>query len=802
MLLWLALQSGASAAQESTPQSNDPLPAQDPPAEPKKDDASTKLEKVVVTANKREQLLTDVPMAVSAISGKDLEKNGERTFADYAQKIPALNFGYYGEGRQRISIRGLQAPTGVSTVAYLVDGIEQGDSPPDPDLFDIDHIEVLRGPQGTLYGAGAVGGAIKILTNRANPYAFQTKFLGSAGYNVAGAWQHDVNAMANVPLIPGELGARVVGFQRSADGYITVREPDFNNPPSTPAYRFKSYSSRNIVASDANTTAVRGGRLAVDWKAGNDLTIGAKYMTESSKIKYGPMQSVDLDERYGGYNVVQGCACALSDDITDHDYAQTTFNVDWNWGFAKFESVTGIAEVKEDIGSPLFIVLPAVDTALAIAGQTPPITIPALPDPIRQILLDAGLPTEAAVGDMFDFRLINRHNYTSQEFRLVSAPTDFPLTWTAGLFYKLENREAFEDVYSGPNLGPILGGNDGTPYEQVNLHFRTEEYAAYGQLEYAITQKLSALAGVRYYRANLEDTAVGGGTDGSVFTPRFKDVSPKFTLSYHVTDSALAYATAAKGFRIGGVNFSTIDPPPPNLTRYYEPDVLWNYEVGMNTLIFDGRLSANFALFDCQWKNLQDEIVVRSNPTVDAQGNFHPGGNERMVINAGRAYSRGVEAELSASLPLDLTWTLSGAYLDAAIGQDQANPANGGVIPKGTRLENVPRFAGNTSLTHELRFGNGWGLASSVNYTYRGRTHADITNPTEARSPAYHLVDLRMGVHGQNQRWSVDAFANNVLNARASSFTFQNSGTPYTLPFHTDVPLAYRTVGLRANVTF
>jgi outer membrane receptor protein involved in Fe transport len=796
------------APAQETPPGNDPLPAQEPPAEPKQNekDTGTRLEKVVVTANKREQLLTDVPMAVSAISGKDLEKNGDRTFADYAQKIPALNFGYYGEGRQRISIRGLQAPTGVSTVAYLVDGIEQGDSPPDPDLFDIDRVEVLRGPQGTLYGAGAVGGAIKIMTNRANPYAFQAKALGSISADVTGTAQHDVNAMVNLPLIRGELGARIVGFERRGDGFITVREPDFNNAPG-----LKSYSSDNIIAEDANTTYVKGGRLAVDWKAASDLSIGAKYMTELSRIRYGPMESADLNERYGGYNVVQGCACAISDDITDHEYRQTTFNVNWRLPFAQLESVTGMAEVREDLGSPLFIILPVAETALGVVGVQSPIAIPQLPAVIRQILQDAGAPTNAAVGDMFDFRLVNQYSYVSQELRLFGGPSGwFPLTWTAGVFYKLENREAFENVFAGPNLGPVLNsGPDGT-YDQVNLHFHTEEYAAYGQLEYAITEKLSALAGVRYYRGNIVDTALGGGTDGTVFPRSFRDASPKFTLSYHLTDSMLTYATAAKGFRIGGVNFSTVDPPPPNLQRYYEPDVLWNYELGLNSTLFDSRVSANLAVFTCNWSNLQNELYVHSNPQVDPgsitpdnpAGVFHAGGNERLIFNAAKAYSRGIEAELSALLPLDLTWALSGAYLDAAIGQDLPNPALGGTIPKGTRLENVPHFAGNTSLTHELRFGDGWGVASAVSYTYRGETHSDITNPNESHAKAYHLVDARVGLHSAAQVWSADLFVNNILNARASSFSFQNSGTPNTLPFHTDVPLAYRTVGLRMAYNF
>ncbi len=814
------LHSSPSLAQENNPPATPPE-AQEPPAAelvpedttaststpPAPDESetrsgSTRLEKVVVTANKREQVLTDVPMSISAISGKDLEKNGAKSFTDYAQTVPSLNFGNYGEGRQRISLRGLQAPTGVSTVAYLVDGIEQGDSPPDPELFDIDHIEILRGPQGTLYGAGAVGGAIKIQTNRANQYAFQSRFLGSLSKNAPGAAGYDLNGMVNVPLIKGELGARVVGFRRHADGYITIREPNFNNPPP-----FKSFSDENVLKTDANFTTVSGGRLAVDWKAASDLTVGAKYSTETRHTGYGPGQSIDADEKYGGYNFKRG-STPLSGDSVMQEYRQATFNVDWKTPWFGVQSVTGMADVKEDLGMGFFIVLPVIETAEGVVGVPLPIDIPALPAELRAILDDLGLPSGAAVGDMFEIALINQHSYISQELRLVSAPSSSPLTWTTGLFYKVENRQAYEDVFAGPVLGPVLAP-DG-PYDQVNLRFFTEEYAVYGQLEYAITQKLTALAGLRYYRANLEDTATGGGTDGSVFTPRFSDVSPKFTLSYHFTDTFLAYATAAKGFRIGGVNFSTVKPPPPNLQRTYDPDVLWNYEIGINSTLFDGRVSLSAAIFNSIWKNLQNELFVHSDPAIEPgsvtpdnpTGVFQAGGNERIVINAGRAHSRGVEAESTVLLPLDLTWTFAGAYIQAALDQDLPNPATEGTIPKGTSLENVPHFAGSTSLSHDLRFNGGWGLASSVSYIYRGETHADITNPDESVSEPYSLINVRLGLHGRSAKWSADVFANNLLNERASSFTFNHSGTPNTLPDHTDSPLAYRTIGLRASYSF
>ena len=748
---------------------------------PRTNDGSTRLESVMVTANKREQLLQDVPMSISAVQGKDLEKNGAKTFADYALTVPALNFGSYGEGRARINLRGLQAPTGVATVAYLVDGVAQSNSPPDSELFDIDRIEILRGPQGTLYGEGAVGGAIKVITSGANPNAFLAKFNGSYAVNAAHATQNDVNGMVNIPLLHDTLGLRFVGFRRHANGYITVREPDFNNPPG-----FKSYSSKNIVATDANTTDVLGGRAALDWLASPELAVKLKYNVENREVAYGPAESPMLEEKYGPYQVTRG-SNPIAGDFINHKYRQGTLDVSWDLPSVNIQSVTGLATVEEPLGSSLLVVLPLVETGASIAGVTLPIALPGLPQVVTGPLGDLGLPTGESVGDLFTFTLTNKYRFITQEVRAVSLPNGGPWTWTGGAFYKAEHRVAFERVMPGPNLA-ALGNTD------VSLLFTSNEYAVYGQGEYAFNPQWTAVAGVRYYHAKLFQTANGGGTDGTAYQPTYTDVSPKFTLSWHANDHVLVYTTAAKGFRVGGANFNTVNPPPPNMPATYDPDVLWSYEVGINSTLFDGRMTANGAIFTSNWKNLQNEVLLHSNPTVGPDG-LESGGSERVVINAGKAYARGVEFELTSILPLDLTWTVGGAYLDAAIGQDLPNPAlDGAVIPKGTPLENVPHWAGSSSLTHDRRFAGGWGVSSSLVWSYRGQAHSDILNPRASISPAYQLVNVRSGVKGADDKWAVDLFVNNLFNKRASSFTFQSTDTA--------LPLAYRTIGARLNYNF
>ena len=735
-------------------------------------DRGTRLDEIVVTANKRQQFLQDVPMSITAIRGQDLEKMGAKSFIDYAQTVPALNFGYYGEGRARVNIRGLQAPTGVATVAYLLDGVAQGESPPDAELFDIDRIEVLRGPQGTLYGEGAMGGAIKVLTNSANPLASLSKIAASYGVNEAGAPQHDLNGMINVPLIQDQLGLRVVGFQRHSDGYITVREPEHDNPDG-----FRDYDSDNVIKTNANDNDVHGGRLSLDWKALRELSVGVKYSTQKSNAGYGPAQSPELEKQYGEYQVTRGYN-PLVGDFTRHDYRQGSVLVNWEMPFAQLESVTGYADVKEDLLTGVFVEIDA-----NLAGEVIGVPIP------------GAIPDQQGVAGMIDFRLINQWSYLLQEFRLASIPGEFltfdgDFNWTVGIFNKIQSRQAFAELRDDGNFSGALD-------DDINLHFDSVEYALYGQGEYAFTPKFALLLGARYYRAELDQHAIGQGINGCVEQPvddpftscekrlefLYNDVSPKITLSYHFTDDILLYTTAAKGFRSGGANFTTANPPPEGVPPTYDPDVLWSYELGMNSVLFDGGMTVNTAVFMADWTNMQQEIRAENDL----------GQGDRVVLNAGSATAQGIELETNTLLPWGFSLNAGGAYIIAEMNEDVPNPnIDGGAIPAGTPLENQPRTSGSAGLSHAAPF-NGWALTSAVMWSYRGQTHADILNHTKAVSQPYNLWNVQVGAKGGTD-WSADLFVKNVFDKRASSFTFPH--------LDTDLPVGWRTIGLRLNYAF
>jgi iron complex outermembrane recepter protein len=711
------------------------------------------LETVVVTAQKYAQDLKDVPMSVAAITGKKLEEEGQLTFTDYAQTVPSLNFASFTEGQNRINIRGMQGITGAATVAYLVDGVVQSldTGSPDNELFDVNRVEVLRGPQGTLYGAGAVGGAIKIITNSADPTKFEARVSGSLEENEQHAAGHDVAGMVNLPLIQDTLALRAVITQRSMDGYITVREPNFDNSAASSilGIPLKNYSSQNIVATDANSVNVKSGRVGLTWYPTSDhnLEVTAKYGEQRDDLGYASAISPSLQSQYGTFNLTEGGNPAEASK-SPLDYKQGNITVNWQLSAVHLESITGYSLLQIDNDLP---------TALSVP-------------------IGPGIN----LGDVLGVQLTNQHRYLSQEVRLESVDAG-PLKWTTGLYYENTLSNILELTEAGPVIAAVdpdnLFGLDST----TAVVQRSREYAIYGQAEYAFTEKWSAILGVRWYQDDYASILAGG----AAITPVFVSTSPKIGLSYHYDENVLFYANIASGFRPGGVNFPTITPAPAGFFTNYDPDKVVNYEMGVNSVLMDGKVSFDAAIFDAKWQHFQEDLLLTN--TLGAQ--------ETITSNAGRAHSAGAEFELTAALPLHLTGQIGGSYLDARLDDAAPNPdLPGGVVPSGTRLENVPPWSGHASLTQEYPIFTDLKLVDSVQYTYRGQTHSDILQANQTLSAPYSLVDLRVGLKDAGNKWEANLFLNNAFNKLASNFAFQSTDTVFIMPL--------RTLGVRASYNF
>ena len=704
-----------------------------------------RVEEIIVTAQKRAQSIDDVPMSVSAVTGVQLEQDGSKNFTDYAQTVPGLNFGSLGEGQNRINLRGMQGITGAATVAYFVDGVSQGQDTgsPDNELFDVNRIEVLRGPQGTLYGEGAVGGAIKIETNAPDPREFSGRAQVSYSQNSEDAAQQAINGMVNIPLITDQLALRVVGYKRDTDGYIQLREPDFTNPAG---FGFTDYSSQNIVGADGNDGDLKGGRVALAWTPSDAVSVIARYNVQRNDLGNSTAVSPSLESQYGLYNQTQGLSSAAH-DWAKQNYDQGSLDIRVDFGGVSLESITGYASIETHQLLPSFIV--------------------------------ADLGGGFVIGDMFTTDLLNDDDTFTQELRLAST-SEGPLTWTIGAFYKDVDSIAVAHQAPGPNFRILDPTNAFGLDSTLEIQRDNKEYALYGQAEYALNDRWSAIVGARYY-----DAEVGMRFGDSDFKPKFDDFSPKVGLSYRTSPDVLFYTTIARGFRVGGVNVPTISPPPNGFTDQYDPDHVLSYEIGVNSVLADGRLRADAAVFYARWEDMQQEILL----TNDL------GQQQTIVANAGRAHSSGIEAELTALLPAYFTLTLGGAYLDSELDEDAVNPnIPGGVVPAGTRLENVPKLSGSISLSQEYPLNNNLLLASSLSATHRGEAHAAILDVANSTSEAYTLVNLRIGLKQAGGAWDVSLFANNLFDETACAFNLDFVDTRFLLPS--------RTIGVRGSFSF
>jgi iron complex outermembrane recepter protein len=727
--------------------------AQQAPQTPQAAPPEEQLESVVVTAQKYSQELKDVPMSLSVLTGQSLEEAGQLSFTEYAQTVPSLNFATFSDGQNRINIRGMQAITGAATVAYLVDGVVQSldTGSPDNELFDINRIEVLRGPQGTLYGAGAVGGAIKIITNQADPTQFEARASGAVEENAQHASGHDLEGMVNLPLLHDTLALRLVATQRTMDGYITVREPQFDNSAASAAFGvpLKNWSNQNIVATDANTVTVKSGRAGLTWlpTQDHDLEITAEYGEQKSDIGWAPAISPSLAPVYGTFNQIEGQNSAAT-SASPLDYRQGNVTVHWHLPAVNFESITGYSRLN-------------------IVNQIPS-------------FIDVPLAPGLAVGDVLQTALTNTHRFISQELRLESA-TSGPLKWTAGLFYEDTRSDILEVISDGPVFSVLDPTNSFGIAQTIAAVQTSKEYAAYGQLEYAFTKQWSLILGGRDYRDDYTSEFPGTPTQ----SPTFTAFSPKIGVAYHYTDDVLLYSTISNGFRAGGVNIPTISPPPNGFQESFNPDKVWNYEIGVNSLLMGGRLRVDSAVFYAQWTDFQEDLLLTNSL----------GQQETITSNAGRAHSAGLEFEVSAVLPWHFIGKIGGAYLDAELDQDAPNPnLPGGIVPKGTTLENVPRWSGSVSLTQELPIATQVHLVDELLYTYRGQTHADILFANQTVSPAYSLLNFRVGLKSARNTWEGYLYLNNAFNKLATNFAFQNSDTEFIVPL--------RTFGVRLSYNF
>ena len=683
---------------------------------------------VVVTAEKRSSTVQKTAISISVISGQELQNEGISSVVGVAQQVPGVSFKSSGPGQTEFEMRGLTSTGGESpTVGFYLD--ETPLTPPamaqngkvviDPDLYDMARVEVLRGPQGTLYGAGSMGGTIKLVTNQPNltSYGASAEVIGSGTYG--GGFNHTENAMVNLPLINDVLALRVVGTDKYVDGWIS-REVLDSFPLET-----NNSTTRGAVTSapvsedikDSNWERLQGGRAALTYEPTDRLTITPGVLYQ--KITQGGPNTIDnppgnVEAHFQPYNVAEPFSDAflLTDLTARYHFDPVDFTSATSlWNRQQFQT-QDISEAMQDFIGSFFG--PAANFPYSTLGP-------------------------ASISEKDDT------SQFSEEARLSSNGSG-RFQWLVGAFYSSFN--ATSHVYS---FYPAGGGFDNlfgtTNLADNHRQLKVDQAAAFGEASYKITDQLKATVGLRYFSYDSNAvTSVSGVSANGTSAPLYSKasnsgVTPKFNLSYTPTDDLDIYGTVSEGFRPGGPNSpipSQCGPAPSQ----FGPDSVWSYELGEKARFDERRITINGDVYYEDWSGVQQEVA--------------PACGFKYTANAGAATAYGAEMEIAIKLTPQLTLSQNGSYTHAV--NSTTTPAAG--VVSGQRLLDVPDWTANTSLTWERPINDKFRFVGRINNSYTGSMQ-DITY-TRNTLPGYDLVDTRAGV--TTKAWSAFLFIDNVTN--------------------------------------
>jgi len=692
-------------------------------------ESASDIPEVIVTATKRETVAQDTPISMTVIGADALQTTHADNFTEFASLVPGLTATDVGPGQKRYALRGLQSP-GEPEVALYYDEIpisglpggslDTGASQPDIKLWDMDRIEVLRGPEGTLYGNGSEGGAIRIISKRPDLTKFEAATQVIGAVTDGGAASYGVNLMANVPLIEDKLAIRVALYDRDEGGYIdAIPRSDIHLP--------------QISANNINNERTRGGRASLSFQLAENWNVtGIAYyqrlMTGSSFETY-PEFSTPSD-RFVSAAFVQ------TPWLDESHMFNLISNTEFSWATMTVTGSYQLRKASQNQDTTRFLLSMNNCTVFTINTTCfgPPI-VPA------------------------DSTQFERVSAWSGEARLVSK-TPGPFQWAVGSAFQDAKTFRYGQVAKVNASGYIQ--YDPSTGNALNRFFARQnddvfdQYSFFANGSYQITPALTADVGLRWFHSDRSDQQVilqqffPGQPTGSEPFQEFKEgvLFKSFELSYAIAPHALTYVEASQGFRAGGPNYPggfTLSAPP------YRADSVWDYEIGAKVGFFDDRVRWNTALFDIEWSNLQ--VLV-------------PTSLFSYITNAGSARSNGLETELDARVMRHLEVTAGLTYSNARlVGSQPASSNPSAQLRAGDRLAGVPQWTGRVGLLYATPFGSRYNATARIDLSYESGRSSLVTpqNPAFFVSGDYALTNLHFNFD-RNDGWGISMDVDNLFN--------------------------------------
>jgi iron complex outermembrane recepter protein len=748
--------------------------------------ADTTLEEVVVTARKRTENLQDVPMSINVFTSKDLQNLSISQFEDYATMTPSISFVSAGPGPQTFVMRGVSDGSNpnyanTATTAFLVDDMSMNfyGTTPDLHLYDIERIEVLNGPQGTTFGASAMAGALRFITNKPDPKAFSAGIDVDGGKIDAAGHNGTVEGFVNILLIADWTALRISAYDDYHGGYI-------NNVDTTRNWVNGTVSNNSQWAGhDYNIEKVTGARIALrqviaeGWKA--SLTYSYQ-----RQLTHGAW---DEDPTIGGAtdlsgNLVNGPVRPLGQLNVDRfgpefkqNYAKTLdLHLDGDVGIGDLVFASTYWAQDDRLVNEYSEYMQYINTGSLSASLQQGYTCQT--DPVSSG--GASGFSGCKVPTLY-YDYINQIDRWSNELRLQSKEGG-RFHWLGGLYWE-KTRENYSDYFHMPGMqtSGAAWQAAASSYGQTGLPPKPDDWYSYvaredylqatefANITFDITPRLNIEAGTAHFHSTFNTSAYGGFWYSPQSTSEAPGTSHKWDskvgINYKALDNLLVYADVAQGFRDGGINAGLPEPcQKAGIPAQFTPDTLTNYEIGWKSTMLDKHLLWNGALYYMPWKNLQTLIF---DPALCASDSFN--------ANIGNALVYGMESNVKYQPNAFLSMEFSASYNDARVKSDTYYNSNFQVTA-GERLPYDPYFSWSGNIRYEAPIQDALHGYVQYDISHKGDMWNDLlvngsNGLPRVLQPGYSIMNLRFGLNQVDSHWMTELYITNLLNKEAVIFT-------------------------------
>ena len=756
------------------------------------------LEEVTVTARKREENIQDIPQSIQAFSQQEIDRAGIKSLHDVARFVPSMTVVSSAAGLNKIVFRGLADSVrpyiaDASAAIYLDEQpLTTGAQSPDIRPIDLERIETLAGPQGTLYGASSQSGTLRYIVAKPDPTQFSANVGGGLHTIDSGGTGWDADAMVNIPLIQDTLAIRLVGFGAKDAGYI---DNVLGNSPgrfdAETGERIQgSKTNAAIVDNDINSTDWVGGRISARWLMTDTWSLTGIYNYSDSTINgnndydptIGDLQTVRFhreswDDKWSNFQATLEGDLGFAQLTSSLSYFErdTAYFLDATSGVAYYHSVLGFYGRGSCGSNSYYAYYNIYDfaTACELNGT--------------YYDFDDGDPTGF-------WQNVQRDTRWTTETRLSGSTSRWD--WTVGLFYQ-EAKQRWDfgtgiDGYTQTESWAAYNALFG-PLEPTEIRWgsgeqsKRKDFALFGEATFNITEEWKLLFGARWYDVSIDRSyyrSIPATGPSIVVTPSGGDdgLLPKFGFQYFFEDDRMFYALYSEGFRSGGINRARGEPTLP---IQYDPDLLKNYEAGFKSRWMGGKLQFNLIGYHMMWEDMQLELIDPSYYCCNQPW-------QTVIGNVSDAVVDGVEVELNWlatdqwSLGLNLTYLFKAEIDENVSVFDERQPEDVVLeIPAGTQLplSSDIGVAAFTQYTWPVDWAGGGDTFLRLQYTHTGESWNRLVDGDldpdgtyyggRSRAPSYSLWDLRAGF--SNANWEFTAYVDNFTDERPVVFHDTNA---------------------------